>query len=141
MEVVDGLTTVRVGVHDEAVAVIEVVLTGDLAGGREQIAEQGGVLGQSVGVRTDVTPGDDQHMDGCLGVNIGEGEGIGGLVEPFGGDGAGDDFAEQAVGSELVGLIGHSARLRHMRGAREQSWHLQSASGEDGLLKVPGKDR
>jgi len=96
MEVVDGLSAVGAGVEDDAVAVGEVLLAGDLGGGGEEVAEEGGVGWNSVGERGDVALGDDEDVDGGLGVDVGEGEGEVVLVEAGDGDGGGGDLAEEA---------------------------------------------
>jgi hypothetical protein len=101
MEVVDGLSAVGAGVEDDAVAAsvlanAEVLLAGDLGGGGEEVAEEGGVGWNSVGERGDVALGDDEDVDGGLGVDVGEGEGEVVLVEAGDGDGGGGDLAEEA---------------------------------------------
>ena len=98
VEMVDGLAAVRAGVDDETVPVVEVLLASNVTGRGEQVAEQGGVLGQGFGVRRDVALGDDEHVDGGLRMNVGEGQGVGRFVEARDRDGAANDLAEQAVG-------------------------------------------
>ena len=110
VEVVDGLAAVRPRVDDEAVAVAEVLGAGDLAGGAQQGPEQGGVLGQGVGVGRDVAFGDDEHVDGGLGTDIGKGQRVGRLMEALDGNGSVDDFAEKAVGGGCLGHALHGTR-------------------------------
>ena len=85
MEMVDGLATVRAGVHDEPVAAVEVMRAGDVAGLRQQPAQQPGVLRQCVGMGGDVTLGNDEYVRGGLRVDVGEGEHVFGLVKALGG--------------------------------------------------------
>lgn len=99
----DGLAAVGAGVDYEAIAAFEMLCAGDFAGGGEQFAEQGGVFGQGLGMGGDVAFGDDEHVHGGLRVEVGEGEGVGVLVQALDGDLAGDDFAEEAVGGQGVG--------------------------------------
>ena len=98
MKVVDGLAAVGAGVDDEAVAAIEVMGAGEVAGGGEEGAEEGGVFGEGVGVGGDVAFWNEEEVGRRLGVDVGEGEDVGGFVKAFGGDGSGDDLAEEAVG-------------------------------------------
>jgi len=96
VEVVDCLAAVGAGVDDEAVAVGEILLAGDLAGCVEEVAEGGCVVLRGVGVGGQVVFGDDEDVGGGLGVDVREGEGLLVFVDAGGGDFAGDDFAEEA---------------------------------------------
>ena len=108
MEVVDGLAAVVAGVDDQAVAVGEAVGAGEVCRYGGEMAEEGGVFFRDVGERGEVLFGDDEEVGGGLRVDVGEGEGVVVFVEALGGDGAGDDLAEEAVG---VGCLGHAAIL------------------------------
>src|ERR1700679_1233297 len=72
MEVVDGLASVRAGVDDETVALCQPLLPGDLGGRCEQMAEQLRVVGSGMRERGKVLPGDDEHVDGRLRVDVRE---------------------------------------------------------------------
>jgi hypothetical protein len=96
VEVVYGLAAVGAGVDDEAVAVGEVVLAGEVSGDVEEMAEGGFVVERGMGVAGDVVFGDDEEVGGGLGVDVCEGDGGVVFVEAGGGDFSGDDFAEEA---------------------------------------------
>ena len=98
VEVFDGLAAIRPRVDDEAVAMVEVLGAGDLAGGAQQGPEQGGILRQGVGVGRDVAFRNDEHVDGGLRTDVGKGQRVGRLVEALDGNGSADDLAEKAVG-------------------------------------------
>ena len=102
VEVFDGLAAVGAGVDDEAVALGEVLLAGDFGGGLQELAEERGVGGFAVGHGGDVVFGDDEDVSGGLGVDVREGEGLVVFVEAGYGDGAGGDFAEEAVHRDRV---------------------------------------
>lgn len=132
VEVFDGLAAVRAGVDDEPVATFEVLGAGDLAGGGEQIAEQGGVFGQGVGVGGDVTFGNDEHVHGRLGVDVGEGDGMGILMQARDRDFPGDNFAEETVRLWVGGHAGdHSVWVR--RAAVSGGVASGSSGGCDGM--------
>ena len=97
MEVFDGLAAVGAGVDDEAVALGEVLLAGDFGGGLQEMAQECGVGGFAVGHGGDVAFGDDEDVGGSLWGDVWEGEGLVVFVEAGYGDGAGGDFAEEAV--------------------------------------------
>ena len=98
VEVAYGLAAVRAGVEDEAVAVGEFFLAGDVGGGGEEVAEDLAVLGRGVRVRDDVAFGGEQQVYGRLGIDVGEAEGVFVLVDASDGDLIADDLAEEAVG-------------------------------------------
>jgi len=108
VEVVDGLAAIVAGVDDQAVAVGEGVGAGEIGGDGGEMAEEGSVVRGGVGERGEVLLGDDEDVSGGLRVDVGEGEGEVVLVEAGGGDGAGDDLAEEAVWIRLRWI-----RLRH----------------------------
>ena len=97
VEVFNRLAAVRTGVHDEAIAGLETLPPCDLGGGGEQAAEQTGIPGQRLGVGGDMALGDDQHMDGRLRVEVGEGHRVRAVIEPLHGDFPTGDSAEQAL--------------------------------------------
>lgn len=97
MEVVDGLTAVRAGVDDQAVAAGEVLLPGDEGRGGEQLAEPWGFGGRGVGERGDVLLRDKENVRRCLGADVWEGQDVLVLIEARDGDCAGGNFAEEAV--------------------------------------------
>ncbi len=127
VEVFDGLAAVGAGVDDEAVAAFEVLGACDLAGSGEKLAEQRGIFGQSVGVGGDVALWDDEDVHRRLGVDVGEGEGVGIVVQARDGDFTGDDLAEQAVrvegfGHEVMIVDREFADPERDRSATNQSW-------------------
>ncbi len=94
---IDGLAAVCAGIDHCAVALGEAFGAGDLGGGPEQVAEQGAVAFVAVGDGDDVLAGRDEHVHGGLGVDVGEGVAELVLIDGGGGDGAFDDFAEEAI--------------------------------------------
>jgi hypothetical protein len=100
VEVFDGLATVGAGVDDEPVALGEVLLAGYFGGGLQEMAEERGVGGLAVSHRGYVAFGDDEDVGGSLGRDVREGESLVVFVEAGYGDGAGGDFAEEAVHKE-----------------------------------------
>lgn len=97
MEMVYGLSPVRTCVDDQAVAVVEVLRTGDVACFREQCAEETSVLGESMRVRADVAFRDDEDVDRRLRVDVGKSEDVVRFVETFRWNSARDDLAEEAI--------------------------------------------
>ncbi len=114
VEVFDRLAAVVAGIDDEAVAFGEVLLAGDLGGGGEQMSDQSGVFGGSVCERGEVLPGDDEDVDGCLRVDVGEGEQLLVLVEASDGDCAGGDLAEEAVGGHRFRVGSGRQKVKRM---------------------------
>jgi len=97
VEVVDGLAAVGAGVNDQPVAISQVLLTRDFSCCRDQMPEHGCILRRCVGKRGDVLLRDEQDMYRCLRVDVREGEDMVVLIDALGGDGAGDDFAEETI--------------------------------------------
>jgi hypothetical protein len=98
MEVVDGLASIGAGVDGGPVTVAEALLAGYFCGGGEEVAEEWGVGGCCLGEGVEMLPGDDEQVGWGLRIEVGKGDGVVVFVEALGGDGAGDDFAEDAVG-------------------------------------------
>lgn len=87
-----------VAVEDGAKALgIVAVLGGYLGGDALQFAAEGVVLGGEVIEGGDVALGDDQHMQGGLGVDVFEGQNLVVFVEGFGGYLLGYHLAKEAV--------------------------------------------
>ena len=80
MEVLHGLSAVRAGIDHQAIASVQVLCPGDLAGFGDEGAEETGVCRERVGVGGDVPFGDDEHVDGRLRVDVREGEDFAGFV-------------------------------------------------------------
>jgi hypothetical protein len=74
--------------------------------GLEAASHHGGVVGAEAGERLDVPPGDDQEVEGGLGVDVLEGEDLIVLVLDIGGCLAGYDAAEYAVGAHESPCVG-----------------------------------
>ena len=94
---VHGLATIRPCVDYQAIAVVQVVGAGNLAGLGEKSAQQGRIFRQRVGVGGDVPLGNHEHMHGGLRVNIGKRKHILCFMETLGRDRARNDLAKQAV--------------------------------------------
>ena len=86
MEVVDSLTAVMAGVHDQPVAMVEMVISSHGACLGEQGAKQRGVFRQRVRVRGDVALRDDQHVHGSLRIDVCKGDDVRSLMEACRGD-------------------------------------------------------
>ena len=98
VEVGDGLAAIVAGVDDGAETVLDALLLSDQLGGDKELAEERGVCGRGVGERGMVLLRDQEDVDGCLGVDVREGEDEVVLVEARDGDDAGGDLAEEAIG-------------------------------------------
>jgi len=97
VKVVDGLAAVGAGVDDHAIAVDEPFRTSNFSGSGKQVAEERSVTGIAVGERGDVFSGNDEEMSGRLRIDVEEGDAAVVLVNELGGDGSGDDLAEEAL--------------------------------------------
>lgn len=96
MEVGDGLAGVLALVDHEAVSVFEFELVGDGFGGVEDMEVVAGV--GEFGEAGDFLAGDDQDVDGGLGLDVAECDDVGVFVDNVGGDFAVDDFGEEGHG-------------------------------------------
>ncbi len=143
VEMFDSLAAVGAGVDDEAVAAFEVLGAGDFPGCGEKLAEQHGIFGQSVGVGGDVALRDDEHVHGRLGVDVGEGERVGIVVQARDGNFTGDDLAEQAVRVEGFGhevmIVDGGSRTR-TRPKRDEP-ELERDAGSLDLLSLRANSR
>jgi hypothetical protein len=108
VEMEDGLAGAGADVEDGAVSVFDVALAGDLGGGEMAAADDFGVFCLGFFESGEMSFGDDEDVRGGLRVDVFEGEDVGVLVDFFGGDFAGDDAAEEAVG------IGHGEFARDL---------------------------
>jgi hypothetical protein len=97
VQVIYGLAAVLPGVDDETIAVVQLLLSRNLASQVQQVAEHRSVLRQSMCVRRDVLLRNDQYMHRSLRVDIRERERVLVLTQALGGNGTGDDLAEEAV--------------------------------------------
>lgn len=131
VEVLYSLSAVGAGVDHEPVAAFEVLRAGDLAGGSEEFAQQGGVFGQGVGVGGDVALGDDEDVDGRLGMDVGKGDRVGVVMQARDRDFSRNDFAEEAV---RLGGFGHEAHDRG-RGRRAGSAAAESLARDGAELE------
>ena len=95
---VDGLAAVGSGIHDKPVALVEILLSGDLRCGGEQVPEQLCILGGCVRERSKVLLGNDQDVDRRLRVDVGEGNDLLVLEETGDRDRSRGDLAEKAIG-------------------------------------------
>ena len=109
-------------------------LAGEVAGLGEQRAEESGVFRKRVGVRGDVALGDEQDVGGGLWMDVGEGEDVGGFVEAFGGDDAGDDLAKKAIRGGRVGHEGIVSRGPGVRFAQRRGREIGKLSIRCGLF-------
>ena len=143
MQMADRLATVGAGVDDDSIAFGEALLSCDLSGGGEELTEQFGVLGCRGGERGEVLPGDDEQVRGSLRVQVGESYDSVVFVDEFGGDCAGDDFAEDAVGN-AHGLTSYDdfgaglAKALDATGAKERRKGRHGFCGE-ALLRCRGR--
>ena len=97
VQVVNGLATIRARVDDQAIAIREFLGSRDLTSCGDEMAEHGGILRRGVGERGEVLFGDEQDVHRRLRVDVREGEDVVVLIEAIDGDGAGGDFAEEAI--------------------------------------------
>ncbi len=104
MQVGDGLTSVRAGIDDEAIAVAQVFGDRNLSRRDDEPAEHGRVLRESLFGGGEVLFRNDQEMLRGLWVAVGKGENEIILVDAIDRDDAGGNLAEDAVGG---GFRGH----------------------------------
>jgi hypothetical protein len=95
---IHGLTAIFACVDHDAIAVGESLLFGDSFDGEQEVSHEGVVLGFGIGEFGDRLLGDDEDVDGGLGVEVAEGEGEVVFVDDIGGDFFANDFAENCVG-------------------------------------------
>jgi hypothetical protein len=98
VEVEDGLSGAGADVEDGAVSLLDVALAGDVGGGEVTAADYFGVRGLGLFESSKMFFGDDKDVSGSLRVDVFEGEDVVIVVNLLGGDFAGDDAAEEAVG-------------------------------------------
>ena len=110
--VVGGLATVGAGIDDQPVAIFKPLRLGYFARGGQKMAQHCGIVRGGVGVRGEVTFGNDQHVHWGLGVDVGEGEHLLILVQPLYGDGSGGDLAEQAIGHRVLTVNSRWGRVK-----------------------------
>ena len=91
---IDGLAAVRTGIDDQPVALIEILLSGDLRGGGEQMTEQPCILGGRVRERCEVLLRNDQDVDRRLRMDVREGDDLLVLEETGDRDCSGGDLAK-----------------------------------------------
>ena len=103
MEVEDGLSGAGANVEDGAVSLLDVALAGDLGGGEMAAADQFGVGGFGLFQSREMSFGNDEHVRGCLRVDVFKGEDVIVFVNLLGGNFSTNDAAEEAAGS----CIGH----------------------------------
>ena len=74
VEVVDGLSAVRAGVENDAIAAVKLCGAGDFGGLSKQMAQQRRLRRLCLCQRGDVFLGNNQQVGRCLGVKVGEAE-------------------------------------------------------------------
>jgi hypothetical protein len=104
VEVEDRLSGAGADVEDGAVALLDVALASDLGGGEVAAADDFGIGGLGFFESGKMFFGDDEDVSGGLRVDVFEGEDLVVFVNLLGGDFAGDDAAEEAVGIDHFGF-------------------------------------
>ena len=102
VQVVDGLTGVVAAVGDDAVAVFQALGLCHLGSHHQTVGNDPGVLSADGAHAGDMRLGDHQDVGGSLGRDVPEGQAQVILVDLGGGDGAGDDLAEQTVFNDKI---------------------------------------
>ena len=97
VKVEDGLSGTGADVEHGAVSVFDVALASDMGGGEMALSDDFGVFGLRLFQSGKMFFGNDEDMRGGLGIDVFEGEDVGVLVNLFGGNFSGNDFAEEAV--------------------------------------------
>ena len=97
MEMVHRLAAILSGVDDHAIASIQLLPSRNLCCHSHEVPQQRSVLGQRLRLRRDVLFGNNQQVRRRLRIDIGKTDAEFILMHSIGGDGSGDDFAEQAV--------------------------------------------
>jgi hypothetical protein len=97
VKVGDGFAGVGAVVDDEAKTAGELELFGDLAGGEEEVSENGLMIGRGVADAGDDDLWDDQQVDRCLGGYVVDDDATVVLVFDLGGDFAVDDSLEKGL--------------------------------------------
>ena len=102
MQVLDGLATVCACIYHQPVTLFQALRTSDLAGCRKYTAEQTGIGRQRLGMRGDMSFGDDENMHWGLRMEVGKGQRVRRFMQAMGGQHPGDDLAEDAIGGRRV---------------------------------------
>jgi len=97
MQMVDCLSAIFAGVDHGAIAFGQALLAGDFCYYPEQVTEQRGVFFGCFREGADVLARDDEHVDGCVRMNVGKGDAQFVFVDAVRGNGSFDDFAEEAT--------------------------------------------
>lgn len=100
----DGLSAFGSGIDDGAIALVEMMLGGQLFGDDMDMAQNGGVCFFGLGERRNMPARHDQQMHGSFWINVGEGVDLIVFVDFFRRDASGDDFAEKTI---------HAVRISH----------------------------
>src|ERR1035437_2645751 len=97
VEMIDSLSAVRAGVDHQAIARGQTLLAGDLGDGPQQVTEQLAIRRVGVVQRGNVFARRHQHMDGRLGVKVGEGVAQLVLVDRLRGNASINDLTKDAT--------------------------------------------
>lgn len=112
MQMGDGFAAVRTVVdHQPIPAVLQAQLPGDRGGLEQEISQEGLLTGLRLTDAGNGLLGDDQDMDGSLGIDVAKSENLVVLEHDLGGDFAGDDPFKESLphgnGRCGAGLIDH----------------------------------
>jgi hypothetical protein len=97
MQVKYGLSCMRAYIGDEAVAIFQLALVGDLFSDGKDLSQDRTIVWLNVAHRGDMTRGNDQEMYGGLRMNIFKGDDMIILVHNFARYLARDNFTEEAI--------------------------------------------
>lgn len=112
VQMVDCLAAVGPGVYDDSVAVIETGRARERGRGGHEATEDLGVLFAGFGMGRDVGLGDEQQVNGSLGMDVGKGERVLVFVDPPGWNLPAHDPAEDAIGGHMRRVYLRAAVVR-----------------------------
>ena len=98
MQVVHSLPAIVACVHDDPVAIVQLLFACDLSRRGHQMAHQRRIFSQRLRRRANVLFGNDQQMRGRLRIDVGKADAEFVFVHAVGRNGAVDNLAEQTVG-------------------------------------------
>lgn len=106
MNVINALQTVAAIVNEHSVAFLQALNLSDLGRHQHEMPQKVFIRLLRHAKHRKSTFGDNEHMDGCLWIDVMEGKGAVVLIDDLGGDLLGDNFVEDGGLGEIGGRVG-----------------------------------